>query len=105
MRKRVLFSCLFSLPAIAFAQFNGYDRFLSFEELDKSVGVTGGDISVSGAHYKDGKASLRWAFNPGDTLYIRRDFSQTLFYHLNLLFLSIADSRFQWNIRSQFGVF
>lgn len=53
MRKRVLFSCLFSLPAIAFAQFNGYDRFLSFEELDKSVGVTGGDISVSGAHYKD----------------------------------------------------
>ena len=73
MRKRVLFSCLFSLPAIAFAQFNGYDRFLSFEELDKSVGVTGGDISVSGAHYKDGKASLRWAFNPGDTLYIRRD--------------------------------
>lgn len=33
MRKRVLFSCLFSLPAIAFAQFNGYDRFLSFEEL------------------------------------------------------------------------
>ena len=45
MRKRVLFFCLFFLPAIAFAQFNGYDRFLSFDELDKSVGVTGGDTS------------------------------------------------------------
>lgn len=61
--------------ADAGAQIVKNERLLSFEEsaLPAFIKVSGGNVSTSDLHYKDGKRSMMWQFTAGGDLTINRD--------------------------------
>lgn len=67
--------CLCGLPAGSHARLVRSERLLSFEEKEIPAYVTASksEIALSGSHYKDGAASLRWSFEPGGTLSVRKN--------------------------------
>ena len=70
IRLKIVF-CLFLGGALpSFAQFVRNDRMFSFEEPGVPACMSGENskLSVSTEHYKDGKHSLAWEFEPGGTL-------------------------------------
>lgn len=69
------FFFLMFLCASAFAQVVKNERLLSFEEPQVPSFISGSrsQLSVSDAHYKDGKNSLQWVFEPGGMLEIKKD--------------------------------
>lgn len=69
------FFFLMFLCASVFAQVVKNERLLSFEEPQVPSFISGSrsQLSVSDAHYKDGKNSLQWVFEPGGMLEIKKD--------------------------------
>lgn len=74
IQQKVLAFLLFLYPCIASAQLVESDRLLSFEERQIPTYLDGTDahLSISDAHYKDGTHSLRWDYEPGAVLNIKR---------------------------------
>ena len=68
-----LLALLFS--AAASAQIVKHDRLLSFEEtqLPAYIGGEKSKLTTSSAHYKDGKHSLQWTFEPNAVLSVKKD--------------------------------
>ena len=68
---------LFSLLCSAFlhAQVVTDERMFSFEEpqIPDCITATHSRLSVSDLHYKDGKHSLEWTFEPGGILELKKD--------------------------------
>ena len=68
---------LFSLLCSAFlhAQVVTDERMFSFEEpqIPDCITATHSRLSVSDLHYKDGKHSLEWTFEPGGVLELKKD--------------------------------
>lgn len=68
---------LFSLLCSAFlhAQVVTDERMFSFEEpqIPDCITATHSRLSVSDLHYKDGKHSLEWTFEPGGILQLKKD--------------------------------
>ena len=65
----------FLSPAFLHAQIVTDERMFSFEEPQLPACVTGvrSQLNRSGAHYKDGKYSLEWTFEPNGVLELRKD--------------------------------
>ena len=65
----------FLCPAFLNAQIVTDERMFSFEEPQLPACITGvqSQLSISGAHYKDGKHSLEWTFEPNGVLELRKD--------------------------------
>ena len=63
----------FLCPAFLNAQID--ERMFSFEEPQLPACITGvqSRLGISGAHYKDGKHSLEWTFEPNGRLELRKD--------------------------------
>ena len=51
------------------------ERMFSFEEpqVPDCISATQSQLSISDIHYKDGKSSMEWAFNPGAVLQLKKD--------------------------------
>lgn len=62
-------------PLFLDAQVVTNERMFSFEEpqVPECISADRSQLSVSDAHYKDGKYSLEWAFNPGGVLKLKKD--------------------------------
>lgn len=62
-------------PLFLDAQVVANERMFSFEEpqVPECISADRSQLSVSDAHYKDGKYSLEWAFNPGGVLKLKKD--------------------------------
>ena len=62
-------------PAFLYAQVVTDERMFSFEEPQLPACITGvqSQLGISGAHYKDGKHSLEWTFEPNGRLELRKD--------------------------------
>lgn len=62
-------------PVVGQAQMVKHERLLSFEEpqVPAFVTATAARLAVSDEHYRDGKQSLRWEFDPNSVLSIRKD--------------------------------
>ena len=73
LRVITLFSFLYS--AFLHAQVVTYERMFSFEESKIPDYITGvnSQLSISDTHYKDGKHSLKWVFEPGGVLELKKD--------------------------------
>ena len=65
----------FLCPAFLNAQIVTDERMFSFEEPQLPACITGvqSQLGISGAHYKDGKHSLEWTFEPNGKLELRKD--------------------------------
>lgn len=65
----------FLCPAFLNAQIVTDERMFSFEEPQLPACITGvqSQLGISGAHYKDGKHSLEWTFEPNGRLELRKD--------------------------------
>ena len=65
----------FLCPAFLNAQIVTDKRMFSFEEPQLPACITGvqSQLGISGAHYKDGKHSLEWTFEPNGRLELRKD--------------------------------
>ena len=65
----------FLCPAFLNAQIVTDERMFSFEEPQLPACITGvqSRLGISGAHYKDGKHSLEWTFEPNGRLELRKD--------------------------------
>lgn len=65
----------FLYPAFLHAQIVTDERMFSFEEPQLPACITGvqSQLTISGAHYKDGKHSLEWTFEPNGVLELRKD--------------------------------
>ena len=65
----------FLCPAFLNAQIVTDERMFSFEEPQLPACITGvqSRLGISGAHYKDGKHSLEWTFEPNGKLELRKD--------------------------------
>ena len=74
---------LFSLLCSAFlhAQVVTDERMFSFEEpqIPDCITATHSRLSVSDLHYKDGKHSLEWTFEPGGILELKKDLKFAVF--------------------------
>lgn len=57
------------------AQIVSNERLLSFEgpQLPAALSATHATLGISNLHYKDGKHSLQWTFEPGSVLSLKRD--------------------------------
>ena len=57
-------------PAFLYAQVVTDERMFSFEDpqVPECISATRSQLSISDTHYKDGKHSMEWAFNPGGCL-------------------------------------
>ena len=68
-----LFSLLCS--TVLHAQVVTDERMFSFEEpqIPDCISGTRSQLSVSDVHYKDGKHSLEWTFEPGGVLELKKD--------------------------------
>ena len=68
----------FLCPAFLNAQIVTDERMFSFEEPQLPACITGvqSQLGISGAHYKDGKHSLEWTFEPNGRLELRKDHVQ-----------------------------
>ena len=66
---------LFFCPLFLDAQVVTDERMFSFEEpqVPECISADQSQLSVSDVHYKDGKHSLEWAFNPGGVLKLKKD--------------------------------
>ena len=73
LRVITLFSFLYS--AFLHAQVVTDERMFSFEESKIPDYITGvnSQLSISDTHYKDGKHSLKWVFEPGGVLELKKD--------------------------------
>ena len=73
LRVITLFSFLYS--AFLHAQVVTDERMFSFEESKIPDYITGvnSQLSISDTHYKDGKHSLKWGFEPGGVLELKKD--------------------------------
>ena len=62
-------------PAFLYAQVVTDERMFSFEDpqLPECISATRSQLSISDTHYKDGKHSMEWAFNPGAVLELKKD--------------------------------
>ncbi|MEG1587070.1 MAG: chondroitinase family polysaccharide lyase [Bacteroidales bacterium] len=62
-------------PLTVSAQIIKHDRLLSFEgrELPSFVEAIHSEVSISDKHYKDGKSSLLWKFQPNGILSIKKE--------------------------------
>ena len=71
-----LFSCLCS--AFLHAQVVTDERLFSFEEPQVPGCITSvhSQLSVSDIHYKDGKHSMKWDFEPGGILELKKEKQQ-----------------------------
>ena len=63
----------FLSPAFLHAQIVTDERMFSFEEPPACVTGVRSQLNRSGAHYKDGKYSLEWTFEPNGVLELRKD--------------------------------
>lgn len=74
LRVITLFSFLYS--AFLHAQVVTDERMFSFEESKIPDYITGvnSQLSISDTHYKDGKHSLKWVFEPGGGIGIEEGF-------------------------------
>ena len=75
MKKYLLFTLLFFFSIVCPAQLVKHDKLLSFEE-DKGLSIidaSKSEISISADHYKDGTHSMKWEYNPGGELNIKKD--------------------------------
>lgn len=65
----------FLCPALLSAQLVTNERMFSFEESQVPACITStqSQVSISDSHYKDGKHSLKWTFQPGGILEIKKD--------------------------------
>nr|WP_278961297.1 chondroitinase family polysaccharide lyase [Bacteroides pyogenes] len=74
-RRGALALCLFLCPAFAGAQLVTHERMFSFEDSSVPSCFTAADsrLSLSQAHYKDGRQSLAWSFEPGGVLELEKD--------------------------------
>ena len=74
-RLRVITLFSFLCSAFLHAQVVTDERMFSFEELKIPDYITGvnSQLSISDTHYKDGKHSLKWAFEPGGVLELKKD--------------------------------
>ena len=66
---------LFFCPLFLDAQVVTDERMFSFEkpQVPECISADQSQLSVSDVHYKDGKHSLEWAFNPGGVLKLKKD--------------------------------
>ena len=62
-------------PAFLYAQVVTDERMFSFEDpqVPECISATRSQLSISDTHYKDGKHSMEWAFNPGAVLELKKD--------------------------------
>ena len=62
-------------PAFLYAQVVTDERMFSFEDpqVPECISATQSQLSISDTHYKDGKHSMEWAFNPGAVLELKKD--------------------------------
>ena len=67
-------------PAFLYAQVVTDERMFSFEDpqVPECISATRSQLSISDTHYKDGKHSMEWAFNPGAVLELKKDLKQGL---------------------------
>ena len=74
-RLRVITLFSFLCSAFLHAQVVTDERMFSFEESKIPDYITGvnSQLSISDTHYKDGKHSLKWAFEPGGVLELKKD--------------------------------
>ena len=65
----------FLCPAFLNAQIVTDERMFSFEDpqVPECISATRSQLSISDTHYKDGKHSMEWAFNPGAVLELKKD--------------------------------
>lgn len=69
-----LFICLGSPFTSAFSQVVTNDRLCSFEKnLPVQLSGKGSVFTISDAHYKDGRHSLKWTFQPKGELLLKKD--------------------------------
>lgn len=74
--KRIITAAIPAIvPALACAQLVSHDRLLSFEDKDvpSYISCSGSQAGISGAHFREGRQSLCWDFNPGGVLEVNRD--------------------------------
>ena len=74
-RLRVITLFSFLCSAFLHAQVVTDERMFSFEESKIPDYITGvnSQLSISDTHYKDGKHSLKWTFEPGGVLELKKD--------------------------------
>lgn len=74
-RLRVITLFSFLCSAFLHAQVVTDERMFSFEESKIPDYITGvnSQLSISDTHYKDGKHSLKWGFEPGGVLELKKD--------------------------------
>ena len=62
-------------PAFLYAQVVTDERMFSFEDpqVPECISATRSQLSISDTHYKDGKHSLKWTFEPGGVLELKKD--------------------------------
>ena len=66
--------CIFMVSEPLTAQVVKHERLLSFEEgVPQELSGTKSALSLSEEHYKDGTHSLRWSYEPGAVLSLKRD--------------------------------
>ena len=66
--------CLMGLMAPVSAQVVKNERLFSFEGgVPAQLQVDASSLAISDAHYKDGTHSLRWTYQPGAVLTLKKD--------------------------------
>lgn len=66
--------CIFAVSGPLPAQVVKSERLLSFEEgVPQELSGTQSKLSISEEHYKDGTHSLRWSYEPGAVLSLKKD--------------------------------
>ena len=66
--------CIFVVSGPLEAQVVKHERLLSFEEgVPQELSGSNSKLSITGEHYKDGTHSLRWTYEPGAVLSLKKD--------------------------------
>lgn len=66
--------CIFAVSGPLGAQVVKHERLLSFEEgVPQELSGSNSKLSITEEHYKDGTHSLRWTYEPGAVLSLKKD--------------------------------
>lgn len=66
--------CIFAVSGPLEAQVVKHERLLSFEEgVPQELSGSNSKLSITEEHYKDGTHSLRWTYEPGAVLSLKKD--------------------------------
>lgn len=80
VKKYIIIFLFFVLPFLLYGQVVKHNRILSFEEGDvlAFISSVNSELSISSSHYKDGRNSLSWKFQPEGELIISKDLGYEL---------------------------